>query len=48
MSSLLELNIIKTKELLKLCNYYYDRSKQQYIQGEHTNEIIEKLNATWY
>lgn len=48
LSSLLELNIIKTKELLKLCNYYYDRSKQQYIQGEHTNEIIEKLNATWY
>lgn len=48
LSSLLELNIVKTKELLKLCNYYYDRSKQQYIQGKHTNEIIEKLNAAWY
>lgn len=47
LSSLLELSIDKTKELLKLCNYYYDRSKQQYVQGEHTNEIIEKLNNAW-
>lgn len=48
LNDLLGFDIVKTKELLKLCNYYYDRSKQQYVQGEHTNEIIEKLNNTWY
>lgn len=48
LSNLLEFNVVKTKELLKLCDYYYDRSKQQYVQGEHTNEIIEKLNDKWY
>lgn len=48
LSGLLEFDVVKTKELLKLCNYSYDRSKQQYIQGEHTNEIIAKLKDAWY
>jgi len=48
LSNLLDFDVVKTKELLKLCGYYYDRSKQQYVQGEHTNEIIEKLKDTWY
>ena len=43
MSSLLELDAEKVKELLKLCDYHYDRTAKQYVQGQHTSEIIEKL-----
>lgn len=43
LSSLLELDVEKVKELLKLCDYHYDRTAKQYVQGQHTSEIIEKL-----
>jgi len=43
LSSLLDITPDKAKNLLKLCDYQYDRVKMQYIQGEHAEEIKEKL-----
>lgn len=43
LSTLLDIDSDKAKELLKLCDYQYSREKMQYVQGEHANEIKEKL-----
>lgn len=43
LAEILELEPEKAKELLRLLDYQYDRKQMQYIQGEHTNEIKEKL-----
>lgn len=49
LSALLDITLDKAKELLKLCDYQYDKSQMQYIQGEHSEEIKEKLmNARLY
>ena len=43
LSKILDIDPDKTKNLLKLCDYQYDRVQMQYIQGEHAKEIKEKL-----
>lgn len=43
LATLLDLDPDKAKELLRLCDYRYDRSQMQYLQGEHAAEIKEKL-----
>ena len=49
LSTLLDIAPDKAKELLRLCDYQYDNSKMQYIQGTHSEEIKEKLmNARLY
>ena len=48
LSTLLDIDSDKTKELLHLCNYQYDKVKMQYIQGEHAEEIKEKLMNIHY
>lgn len=43
LSELLDIEQEKAKEVLKLLDYQYDKTKMQFIQGEHTKEIYEKL-----
>lgn len=43
LAKLLDIEPERAKELLRLFDYHYDRTQMQYIQGECTNEIKEKL-----
>lgn len=43
LAGLLDVPEEKAKELLKLFGYQYDRVQMQYIQGEQTSEIKQKL-----
>lgn len=48
LSEILDIDPDKTKALLKLCDYQYDKVQMQYIQGEHAKEIKEKLMSIPY
>lgn len=43
LGALIDIPSDKAKELLKLCGYGYDKKQMQYVQGEHSEEIKEKL-----
>lgn len=43
LARLLDIEPERAKELLRLFDYRYDRTQMQYIQGECTNEVKEKL-----
>lgn len=45
LAELLEMEPQRAKELLRLLDYQYDRARMQYIQGQRSGEIRDKLKS---